>query len=47
MASFYVRIVQLIRRPALPALLMIMASAAACAADLHLDGITLPPGFSI
>jgi glucose/arabinose dehydrogenase len=46
MASFSMRIAQLIRLPALPTLLL-MATPAACAADLRLDGITLPPGFAI
>ena len=48
MVSFSTRIARLIQCPALPAvLLLLMPSAAACAANLHLDGITLPPGFAI
>ena len=47
MASLSMRFAQLIRRPALPALLLLMATPAACAADLRLDGISLPPGFAI
>jgi len=41
-------IVGFLRRSPLPGLLLVMASASACAsADLRLDDITLPPGFAI
>lgn len=44
MASIYLCIVQFLRYPAL---LLFMVSAAASAADLRLDDITLPPDFAI
>ena len=48
MASFTESIVRFLRFPALPALLMTLASASACAGDdLRLGNITLPPGFAI
>jgi len=47
MTSFCRQIIRIVRRTALPCLLSSLTTAAACAADLRLDDIILPPGFSI